>query len=136
MAGLEGGVQTPAWGSTVDAARHLLEVEGFVPPSWMELSLGAPPPREMEDSNLAGVGGVARGSFRKAGNKGTCLMPVLFSLGQHPAFEAETICAFFFVALIEWCLFSICSNVSWIHSRIDVHLGKTQVWASRLPSVD
>ena len=39
-------------------------------------------------------------------------MPELFSLGQHPAFEAETICAFFFVALIEWCLFSICSNVS------------------------
>ena len=43
------------------------EVEGFVPPSWMELSLGAPPPREMEDSNLVGVGEVARGSFRKAG---------------------------------------------------------------------
>ena len=32
VAGLEGGVWTPALGSTVDAARHLLGVEGFVPP--------------------------------------------------------------------------------------------------------
>ena len=43
-----------ALGSAVDAARHLLGVEGFVPPSWTELSLGArPPPREVEDFELA-----------------------------------------------------------------------------------
>ena len=41
---------TPALGSAVDAARHLLGVEGFVPPSWTELSHRArPPPREVED---------------------------------------------------------------------------------------
>ena len=53
VAGLEGGVRTPALGPAVDAARHVLGVEGFVPPSWTELSLGArPPPWEVEDFEL------------------------------------------------------------------------------------
>ena len=56
VAGLEGGVRTPALGSAVDAARHLLGVEGFVPPSWTELSLGGHLHGKWKTSNLAGVG--------------------------------------------------------------------------------
>ena len=61
----------------------------------------------------------------EGGEQGDALMPALFSLGQHPAFEAvrsqllegkrfalswtmSTLC----VALIEWCPYSICSSVS------------------------
>ena len=58
MAGLEGGVRTSALGSAVDAARHLLGVEGFVPPSRTELSLGpAHLHGKWKISNLVGVGG-------------------------------------------------------------------------------
>ena len=64
------------------------------------------------------------------------------ALGQHPAFEAvqsqslegETICAFLDDVYAVCCpdrvvpIFNLSQRELWIHSRIEVHLGKTQVW--------
>ena len=76
------------------------------------------------------------------GEQGDALMPALFSLGQHPAFEAvqsqlfegETICAFLDDVYAVCCpdrvvpIFNLCQRELRIHFRIEVHLGKTQVW--------
>ena len=57
VASLEDGIRM---GSAVDAARHILGVQGFVPPSWTELSFGAcPPPRAkngLAKNGLAKIG--------------------------------------------------------------------------------
>ena len=77
----------------------------------------------------------------KAVNKGM-LMSALFSLCQHLVMEAvrsqslegETICAFL-DDVHAVCrpdrvmpIFNLFQRELWIHSRIEVHLGKTQVW--------
>ena len=69
-------------------------------------------------------------------------MPALFSLGQHPALEAvqsqllegETLCAFL-DDLYAICspdravpIFNLIQRELWTCSRIEVHLGKTQIW--------
>ena len=92
----------------------------------------------------------------EGGEQGDALMPALFSLGQHPAFEAvqsqllegETICAFLDDVYAVCCpdrvvpIFNLFQRELWIHSRIEVHLVKTQVWnrggfePSQLPFAD
>ena len=78
----------------------------------------------------------------EGGEQGDALMPALFSLGQHPALEAvqsqllegETLCAFL-DDLYAICrpdrvvpIFNLIQRELWTHSRIEVHLGKTQMW--------
>ena len=78
----------------------------------------------------------------EGGEQGDAMMPLLFSLGQHPALEAvhrqlrpgELLFAF----LDDICI--VCSparvgmvhtlleNALWGHARVQVHAGKTKVW--------
>ena len=67
-------------------------------------------------------------------------MPALFSLGQHPALETsqsqllggETLCAFlddpYAICKGDRAvpIFNLIERELWTHSRIEVHLGKTQ----------
>ena len=70
------------------------------------------------------------------------LMPLLFSLAMHPSLvstgdllrEGEKLFAFLDVVYLD-CkpervleVFRLIKNAVWIHSRISVHCGKTQLW--------
>ena len=54
---LEAGGETPYLSAAVAAAIELLGVEGFVPPSWSALALGARPPPPQEDFELDALRG-------------------------------------------------------------------------------
>ena len=54
---LEAGGDTPYLSAAVAAARELMGVEGFEPPSWSALALGARPPPPQEDFELDALRG-------------------------------------------------------------------------------
>ena len=78
----------------------------------------------------------------KGGEQGDALMPALFSLGQHTAleavqsqlFEGETFCVFlddlYAIRRPDRAVlfFNLIQRELWTYSRIEVHLGKTQIW--------
>ena len=81
-------------------------------------------------------------SLMGSGEQGDALMPALFSLGQHPALKAvqsqllegETLCAFF-DDLCAICkpnravpIFNLIQRELWTYSRVEVQMGKTQIW--------
>ena len=78
----------------------------------------------------------------EGGEQGDAMMPLLFSLGQHPALEAvhrplrpvELLFAFLDDVYIVCSparvgmVHTLLENALWGHARIQVHAGKTKVW--------
>ena len=72
----------------------------------------------------------------EGGDQGDRLMPLLFSLAMHPSLvstgdllrEGEKLFAFLDGRVSHLEVFRLIENALWIHSRISVHCGKTQLW--------
>ena len=68
---LEAGGETPYLSAAVATARELQGIEGFVPPSWSALALGARPPARppppQEDFDLDALKGRGGGNMKSSG---------------------------------------------------------------------